>query len=275
MAVYITSLNSGSNGNCYYIGNENEAILIDAGISCGETVKRMKKLGLRMDAIKAIFISHEHSDHIAGVQGLVRKFHLPIFITPKTYLNSGLALETSERFDFKAGQPTVIGNLSIIAFPKSHDAADPHSFMISSGKINVGVFTDIGYPCEKVIDEFKKCDAAFLESNYCEQLLAEGKYPESLKKRISSDAGHLSNFQALKLFTSHRGIHLRHLILSHLSRNNNKVSLVRQIFEDVAGDTAITVASRYRETPLIRLETKNLTEKGQKKTVKFTQLSIF
>src|SRR5678815_629903 len=95
MQLYITSLNSGSNGNCYYIGNETEAVLVDAGISCRETERRMERLGLNIEKVKAIFISHEHSDHIRGLEVLSRKYQLPVYITPKTLRYSRLNLEAS------------------------------------------------------------------------------------------------------------------------------------------------------------------------------------
>src|ERR1700743_1412773 len=102
MSLYITSLNSGSNGNCYYIGNGQEAVLVDAGISCRETEKRMRRLGLKMDVVKAIFISHEHGDHIRGVEGFASKYQLPIYITPSTMHNARLRVSEQLVKSFKA-----------------------------------------------------------------------------------------------------------------------------------------------------------------------------
>ena len=93
MSLFISSLNSGSNGNCYYVGNQHEAVLVDAGISCREIEKRMKRLGLRMENVKAVFVSHEHSDHIKGLPVLIKKYQLPVYITPRTMRNGGLAFE--------------------------------------------------------------------------------------------------------------------------------------------------------------------------------------
>ena len=111
MSLFITSLNSGSNGNCYYVGNETEAVLVDAGISCREIEKRMKRLGLLMQKIKAVFISHEHSDHIYGLCGLVKKYRLPVYITETTMQNGRLALEQALIKVFVQHEPVVIGNL--------------------------------------------------------------------------------------------------------------------------------------------------------------------
>src|SRR5690606_10405037 len=143
MSLFISSLNSGSNGNCYYIGNEEEAVLVDAGISCRETEKRMIKLGLSMQKVKAIFVSHEHSDHIRGIAVLAKKYQLPVYITSKTLANSRISIADYLIKSFTPHQAVQIGNLHIAAFPKFHDAKDPHSFVISYNGINVGVFTDI------------------------------------------------------------------------------------------------------------------------------------
>src|SRR5215831_5212228 len=147
MSLFITSLNSGSNGNCYYIGNSEEAVLIDAGISCRQTETRMKRLGLSINLVKAIFISHEHADHITGVCGLSKKYQLPVYITSSTLHSSGLPLEQKFVHSFTAQQPVTVGSLSVTPFTKFHDASDPHSFIVSYGNINVGIFTDIGLPC--------------------------------------------------------------------------------------------------------------------------------
>src|SRR5205814_3123583 len=128
MSLQIASLNSGSNANCYYIGNKNEAVLIDAGLSCRETDKRIKRLGLDISLVKAIFISHEHADHIAGLRVLSKKYKLPVYITQNTLRNCDLEIEKSLTFSFIHAQPVSIGALSIIPFIKSHDANDPHSF---------------------------------------------------------------------------------------------------------------------------------------------------
>ena len=254
MSLQIASLNSGSNANCYYIGNNNEAVLIDAGLSCRETDKRMKRLGLDIRSVKAIFISHEHADHIAGLQVLSKKYSLPVYITQNTLRNSNLEIEKGLIFSFIHNSPVSIGDLSITPFIKSHDANDPHSFIVSNSKVHVGVITDIGYACKHVIKHFKLCDAVFLESNYCEQMLENGSYPLHLKRRISSNKGHLSNDQALELFLKHRPESLQLLILSHLSQNNNHPDIVNKLFTQYAGGVKVVIASRHKESELFNIE---------------------
>jgi phosphoribosyl 1,2-cyclic phosphodiesterase len=250
MSLFITSLNSGSNGNCYYVGNQNEAILVDAGISCREIEKRMKRLGLNMQKIKAVFVSHEHTDHIKGICSLVKKFQIPVYITAPTLLQCNFALDDHLVKSFRSDEPVFIGDLAITAFSKLHDACDPFSFVIEYNHIKVGVFTDIGAPCKNLIRHFKNCHAAFLESNFDDIMLNEGNYPYFLKKRISGGNGHLSNTQALDLFKEHRPPFMTHLILSHLSKHNNCPILVQALFDEHAEGVKIVVASRFEETPV-------------------------
>jgi phosphoribosyl 1,2-cyclic phosphodiesterase len=253
MSLFITSLNSGSNGNCYYIGNEHDAILIDAGISCRETEKRMMRLGLSMDRVRAIFVSHEHSDHIRGVVQLAKKFQLPVYITPLTLDGSRFSPDKFPIHPLRGYEPIWLNGLCISAFPKFHDAADPHSFLITYKETNVGVFTDIGAPCEHLIHHFRQCHAAFLEANYDEHLLENGPYPVFLKRRIRGGKGHLSNQQALDLFRTHRPVSMSHLLLSHLSKDNNSPQLALDLFWPHRETTEVFVASRFEETPVFRI----------------------
>jgi phosphoribosyl 1,2-cyclic phosphodiesterase len=253
MALYFTSLNSGSNGNCYYVGNHREAILVDVGLSCRETEKRMARLGLCMQKVKAIFISHEHSDHIRGLPVIAKKYKLPVYITTATMQYGRLLIE-DQAIPFKGYEPVKIGDISVTAFPKFHDAAEPHSFIVSCNGVKVGVFTDIGAPCQHLIKNFKQCHAAFLEANYDENMLQHGSYPYHLKRRISGGRGHLSNTQALELFKTHKPLFMSHLLLSHLSKDNNCPILARDMFLPHAGGTEIIVASRHEETPVYTVQ---------------------
>jgi phosphoribosyl 1,2-cyclic phosphodiesterase len=167
----------------------------------------------------------------------------------------------------------------IQAFPKFHDAKDPHSFVVSGNGINIGVFTDIGAPCKHVIEHFKQCHAAFLEANYDEDMLQNGRYPPHLKQRISGNEGHLSNKQALELFIAHRPAYMSHVLLSHLSKENNIPELAHELFSRHAGSTNVVVASRYKETDVYHINgiVKPLTAK-KKRTfapVNVEQISLF
>ncbi|HNA59023.1 MAG TPA: MBL fold metallo-hydrolase, partial [Chitinophagales bacterium] len=232
MPLSIASLNSGSNANCYYVGNEDDAILVDAGLAYKETILRMEGLGLDPKRLKAVFISHEHTDHISGVTQLHRKLNLPVYITEKTRLNTALRFRDDLIRPFIANAAIQIGSLHVLPFTKFHDAADPHSFMVYDNEVTIGILTDIGHACEEVINCFKQCDAVFLESNYCEEMLANGSYPAQLKKRISGKSGHLSNRQALELFVKHKSERLQLVLLAHLSQNNNTPEKALSEFRD-------------------------------------------
>ena len=254
MSLQIASINSGSNGNCYYVGNGNEAILVDAGISCKETEQRMERLNLSMEKVRAIFVSHEHIDHIRGVSQLSKKYALPVYINPGTLRYSGIRANKENIFHFNHHEKISIGDLTIVPFNKHHDAQDPVSFIIEHEGIKAGVITDIGVACKTVIHYFRQCHACFLESNYDEQMLQEGGYPKRLKKRISGGRGHISNIEALELFKKHKAGYLNHLLLGHLSQVNNRPELVEELYQSYQDDLTIAIASRDKESNLFEID---------------------
>lgn len=271
----MASLNSGSNGNCYYVGNDQDAVLVDVGLSCKETERRMKRLGLDMQKVKAIFVSHEHIDHVRGLAGLAEKYNLPIYITNKTKAGC-YHLNTHNTISFESNKPVYVGSLKVVGFAKMHDAADAHSFTIAHNNITVGVFTDIGTVCENLIQYFSTCHAAFLEANYDDEMLENGKYPTFLKDRIRGAHGHLSNAQALDLFKKYKPSFMSHLLLAHLSKDNNDVALVQKIFEEKANGTKIAVASRYEESKVYTIASENTLVPLPKKKLKHsTQMAMF
>jgi phosphoribosyl 1,2-cyclic phosphodiesterase len=271
--LFIASLNSGSNGNCYYIGNEREAVLIDAGISCKETEKRMHALGLSLQHVKAIFISHEHSDHIKGLEVLSKRYGIPVYISEKTLGNSRLSLAEERTFHFVCAEVIAIGGLTVTAFGKIHDARDPFSFTVEGNDVTVAVLTDIGDTCERVVHHFSRSNAVFLEANYDDELLENGRYPWHLKNRIRGGKGHLSNKKALDLFRAHRSEELTHVLLCHLSAENNDPQLAQELFDAHAGPTFVTVASRHEASAVYKVEKGIFPEK--KTVARLAQLSLF
>jgi phosphoribosyl 1,2-cyclic phosphodiesterase len=227
--------------------------------------------------VRAIFISHEHSDHIKGVTIISKKYQLPVYITEDTHKQARLYLEKVLIRRFNEDKPIQIGELCITAFQKFHDAGDPHSFTVASPSVKVGVFTDLGKPCKKLIKHFKQCHAAFLEANYDTNMLMNGDYPYFLKKRISDGLGHLSNKEALDLYMKHRPDFMSHLILSHLSKNNNSPKLVKKIFEEHNCNTEIIIASRDEESELFTIQsgTSVIRKVKKAKSKNELQLSLF
>jgi phosphoribosyl 1,2-cyclic phosphodiesterase len=249
MAVQICSLNSGSNGNCYYVGNQTHAVLIDVGISARETKKRLLHAGLDIKKVAAIFISHEHSDHVRGVSVLANKYNIPVYINQKTAQN-GPFLIRHIAVNFINNQPIQIGTLTITPFSKLHDAADPCSFFIQTNNTNISVITDIGTACTNVQNYFAQSHAAILESNYDAQMLQNGSYPQVLKNRITNGHGHISNAQALQLVTQHKNKNLQLLLLAHLSAQNNTPQIVANTFSHLTPHMQVHVLSRYQASPV-------------------------
>lgn len=275
MSLKIASLNSGSNGNCYYIANDTEAVLVDVGISCREIERRMLRIGLNLSKVKAIFISHEHIDHVRGVEGTSRRYQIPVYISEGTLRNSQIKIDAELIRSFEAHKPTAVGNLSVTGFGKRHDAADPYSFVVEGNGVTIGVMTDIGSVCENVHTYFKCCHAAFLESNYDEDMLASGRYPAFLKDRIAGDHGHLSNKQALDLFVNHKAGYMSLVLPSHLSRDNNSVKLVQELFTQHAGNTKVVVASRDTATPVFTVTAESVEGEFPVDTSDKQQYSLF
>jgi phosphoribosyl 1,2-cyclic phosphodiesterase len=252
--VEVCALASGSNGNCYYIGNEREAILIDAGINCKQLLLRMAERNLDARKVKSVFISHEHHDHICGVRVFCNKLKIPAFFTPGTFINTSLGNRPRFYRFIETGESVQLGDFLIHSFQKNHDAADPCSFRIETNGINIGVLTDLGSFGQPVVDHLKQCHILFLESNYDEKMLWEGPYSWPLKKRIASERGHLSNSQALNLVIEHAGSNLHTLFLSHLSGENNTPEIAFDTFKTLNSRFKIINTSRYKAGEIYSFE---------------------
>ena len=257
----ICAIASGSNGNCYYLGNDHEAILIDAGISARQTLARLQSQYLDPARIKAIFISHEHTDHTCGARVLSKKLMVPVYVTSKTYMAMYANHRPAAPRYFKPGAEIPIGSFWVFPFSKNHDAQEPCSFRIACEGIQVGVFTDIGSACENVIHHLNQCHALFLETNYDEKMLWEGKYPWPLKQRIASDHGHLSNDQAFELLQAHSGKQLHTVFLSHLSAENNTPDKAMARFTEMRNRIRVCLTSRYGVGEILHLNTQTQTGK--------------
>jgi phosphoribosyl 1,2-cyclic phosphodiesterase len=249
----ICAIASGSNGNCYYIGNEKDAILIDAGISAKQIIARMLERGLNPFKVKALFITHEHSDHMRGARGVSKKMNLPVYLTAKTHNGSYKNLRPDYPKYFTPGDKIEIGDFIIHTFLKNHDASEPCSFRVQHENKNIGVFTDIGEPCENVTAHLKRCDGLFLETNYDEKMLWEGHYPYFLKKRVASEVGHLSNHQAFELLQTHAGENLKCVFLSHISKENNTPEIALDSMFALTSRFEIKLTSRYEAGEVYQL----------------------
>lgn len=243
--IDVCAIASGSNGNCYYVGNDNGAVLVDAGINCKQILLRMEGRGLDAGKVKALFITHEHLDHARGARVLCKKLNITAYMTYGTYNN----LPKEFRPDFfkivKPDNQVEIDDITIHPFRKKHDAAEPCSFRIETQGQNIGVITDVGSVCENVINNLKLCETVFLESNYDEKMLWGGRYTWVLKQRIASEVGHLSNMQALELIEKYADNNLKTIILSHLSGENNSPELALESFQRVSSVFNVIATSRH------------------------------
>lgn len=228
-------------------------MLIDAGISRKQILLRMAEKGLDPKKIKAVFISHEHSDHLRGALVLGKRLQVPVYMTSQTWLSAYPNLRPDNPRFFKPGEPVSIGEFTVYPFIKNHDAAEPCSFRIKYKNKNVGVFTDIGEPCDNVIQHLKLCNALFLETNYDEKMLWEGNYPYYLKRRIASENGHLSNRQAFDLLNSHSGENLKFVFLSHLSKENNTPEKAFAEIQSLSNRFEIKLTSRYEAGEVVMI----------------------
>ncbi len=251
--IQVCAIASGSNGNCYYIGNSSEAVLVDAGISRRQILKRMKLMKLDIRKVKAVFITHEHSDHMRGVRVLSDLQSIPAYFTKLTYKKARHSDKPEKVEFFTPGDSVQIGEFTIHSFSKNHDAVDPVSFRISINGKNIGVFTDIGTPCNNVNEHLAGCDVAFLETNYDENLLWSGPYPYYLKTRVTSDVGHLSNRQAAELVTILDSSKLKHIFLSHISADNNRIDFALDAFNELKNDINIIPTSRYEPSVVLEI----------------------
>ncbi len=252
--IKICALASGSNGNVYYIEYNNEAILIDAGITRRQLLIRMKEKKLNMSKVKAVFISHEHSDHIRGFRVICDRQEIPGYITSPTMQRSRKDYLPHKLKLFTPGEVVKIGEFNVHCFAKSHDAADPCSFRIEVGGKSIGVMTDIGAACDNVKNHIALCNALFLESNYDDKMLEQGPYPQYLKDRVASDKGHLSNSQAVKLIEESANGELQTIFLSHISADNNTVAVAMNAFSHLNDRYNILPTNRHAPSEIVEIQ---------------------
>lgn len=250
MNLKFGTIASGSSGNCLYAGNGETHILIDAGVSCKRIVEGLKSFDLDGKDIQGILVTHEHTDHIAGLGVLSRKYHIPIYGTEKT-LQKILEMENLGKMDrglfqpIEAGKEFQIGHLSIESFSISHDAADPVSYIVYEGGRKLGMVTDLGYYDDRIVDHLKASDLLYVEANHDIHMLQAGPYPYYLKRRILGNHGHLCNEKAADLVVELTDDRLKHVILGHLSKENNYPELaLATVRNEVEKSIRVEVAPR-------------------------------
>ena len=247
-----TSLGSGSSGNATLIeaqphdGARPTRVLIDCGLSPRQMSVRLAERGVLLAEIDAVFVTHEHSDHVGSVMAVQRRHDLPVWASAGTWMQATARLETAPAWRVaRDGETIVVGTITITPFAVPHDAAEPLQLTCSDGARRIGILTDIGVPTDAAVQALRGCDALLLETNHDPTLLAGGSYPAWLKRRIGGDRGHLSNAQAATILDACHHGGLRHVVAAHLSQQNNRPELALAALRGAVGEpshTQFTVA---------------------------------
>jgi phosphoribosyl 1,2-cyclic phosphodiesterase len=243
MSVSVSVLASGSRGNCALVATSTTRILVDAGLSGRETFKRLRAIGERTEDISAIVITHEHSDHVAGLERLATKLNVPVFLTAHTHHawnraardEDGALPELPKPEHFSAGCGFRVGDIEVMPFTIPHDAADPVGFTFRAEGVKIGFATDLGYMPTSVRQHLRGCTVLLIESNHDVEKLRSGPYPWSVKQRVMSRVGHLSNDALAEFFTSDYDGEAEYLVLAHLSEQNNHPEIARAAAEQALG----------------------------------------
>lgn len=245
------SLASGSKGNCHAFSDGARILLVDAGISLKQIRGRLDGLGWDPDRVRAVAISHEHSDHVAALPVILRRTDWRILATPDTLAATGLEVPAERWIPLQPGHPLAWEGWSILPFAVPHDAADPVAYRVEHQGWAGAVVTDLGHPTALVADHLLDLDHLSLESNHDPDMLREGPYPPQLKTRILSRIGHLSNAACAELLARARSPRLASVLLAHLSEQNNEPDLARiTALEALRGwEGRLEVASQ--DTPMV------------------------
>ena len=235
--VVVATLASGSKGNCTYIGDTRRGVLVDCGLSTRQVLERMDALGLGDVRVEGILITHEHNDHIAAARVLDDRLakrqgqRVPFYLTSGTDQGLPKVCRPERRVTIQPGQAFSVGAFTVEPFTVPHDTRDPVGFSVQIGDLRCGVITDLGRPTRLVERMLSQLDIAVLEFNHDETMLLDGPYPWALKQRVKGPHGHLSNAQAAELLRQGASAKLRHLVLAHLSDDNNTPEVAREAAE--------------------------------------------
>jgi phosphoribosyl 1,2-cyclic phosphodiesterase len=255
---HVSVLGSGSTGNVTFVSDGSARLLLDAGLACREIERRLRHFGISPRNIDGVLLSHEHGDHARGAWRFCSKHGVPLYTTEGTYrLLPRLKNRPLEWMRVRSGSSQKIGRLTVDFFPTPHDASDPVGFRVKRGKLAFGHVTDIGHISEDVASGLRGCTAILIESNHDVDMLRASEYPDSLKHRVSSRYGHLSNDALARYLERRLPDAVRHLYLAHLSQNNNHEKLALECcFEALRrrGGVMPRVHLTYpdRPTPMLR-----------------------
>jgi phosphoribosyl 1,2-cyclic phosphodiesterase len=252
MAVSVSVLASGSGGNAALVESPKARILVDAGISCRETFKRFKRVGRDARGLSAILITHEHADHVQGLATLAKKLDIPVFLTEATHQawarlvreQNGSRPQITKLEIFAAGHSFAIGDVTVTPFTIPHDAVDPVGFAFRAEGAKIAIVTDLGYLPASVRHHLRGSDVLVIESNHDLEMLRIGPYPWSVKQRVMSRVGHLSNESLAEFFAGDYDGGASYIVLAHLSEQNNHPEIARRAAEKALGVRRTLLANR-------------------------------
>jgi len=253
--MLVAPLSSGSAGNAYWFESDGTAILVDAGIGPRDTKKRLESLGCDITRLAALVITHEHYDHIRGASRIAKRYDVPIYLTRGTLNASTIDAQDTKTVVFENNASFTIGELQIHACRTIHDAVDPACFVIEARDgTRVGIASDLGTVNREVMQHLTGCDGLFFESNHDLDMLRMGTYPWSLKRRIMSRYGHLSNDDSVDAVQRLLGADLKTLCMIHLSQKNNAESIVRdmctRLLRRTGASIEFSIAKQFEPTGL-------------------------
>lgn len=251
-------LASGSKGNSLFVEADGTRILVDAGLSAKEIVRRLAIIGVDPADLDGLFVSHEHVDHVRGVGVLARKYRLPVHVSYPTHREVLDGVRDAAVVEFESGYSFGFRDLLIDPFPITHDACDPVGFTVECREGKVGVATDLGTATRLVADKLKGCRVLVLESNHDEEMLMGGPYPWHLKQRIKSRHGHLSNSDSAALLAEVLHPGLEGLFLAHLSEVNNDPTVAQEVTENLLSAQStcsprLIIGDQYRPSETLTL----------------------
>ncbi len=255
--VGVSALASGSKGNSIFIDGPDGSLIVDAGLSAREIMRRLAHVGAAPDRLSGILVTHDHSDHLRGVRVLAKRLGLTVYGTAKTLMAAGLHDSTSVKV-VKSGEDFLAAGFTIRPFSLPHDAQDPVGYLLARDGVKIGIATDLGCATALVRRRLTGCDLLVLESNYDDGMLLEGPYPWFLKQRIRSRKGHLSNEASSRILSELLHPGLQRVILAHLSEVNNcPETALGEAVTAVGGQgngLDITAACMAEPTPIMIIE---------------------
>lgn len=246
-------LSSGSKGNAIWVESGGRALLVDAGLSGKELVRRMNLAGLDPARLEGILVTHEHRDHVHGVGVMARRFKIPVYINEATMIAADYLLGPVRPVLFRTGADTEIAGLNVHPFSISHDSADPVGFTFENSGSRLGLATDLGVATNLVRERLAGCHGLILESNHDLKMLMEGPYPWETKRRVKSRHGHLSNEDAAELLASLAHSGLSQVVLAHLSQTNNLPELALECVGSAVSGLPLTAARQDEPGPVVEL----------------------